>query len=167
MKFIVKKESLEKLLKACFGVVMAKGIDNSKAYPEIDQLLNESIAAAAQRFEGKEVKEEPDILPYRKAFHALSINPNKHLCSIESLFTRITKGKRMPHINPIVDLGNAVSLKHTISMSAHDLGDNGEDARCVISQFSNRSICSKRSVRHSPWLLFGNATSGWSIIPVG
>ena len=76
MKFIVKKESLEKLLKACFGVVMAKGIDNSKAYPEIDQLLNESIAAAAQRFEGKEVKEEPDILPYRKAFHALSINPS-------------------------------------------------------------------------------------------
>ena len=77
---------------------------------------------------------------YQEAFRALNINSNKHLCSIESLFTRITKGKGMPHINPIVDLGNAVSLKHTISMSAHDLGDNDEDARCVISQFSNRSI---------------------------
>ena len=57
---------------------MAKGIDNSKAYPEIDQLLNKNITAAAQRFEGKKVKEEPDILPYREAFRALDINPNKH-----------------------------------------------------------------------------------------
>ena len=85
-------------------------------------------------------KTEYKIHSYQEAFRALSINPNKHLCSIESLFTRITKGKGMPHINPIVDLGNAVSLKHTLSMSAHDWGDNGEDARCVISQFSNRSI---------------------------
>ncbi len=49
MKFIVEKEIFEKLPNACFGVVMAKGIDNSKAYPEIDKLLDESITAAAQR----------------------------------------------------------------------------------------------------------------------
>ena len=66
-------------------------------------------------------KTEYKIHSYQEAFRALSINPNKHLCSIESLFTRITKGKGMPHINPIVDLGNAVSLKHTLSMSAHDM----------------------------------------------
>lgn len=48
MKFIVEKEIFEKLPNACFGVVMAKGIDNGKAYPEIDRLLDESIQAAAQ-----------------------------------------------------------------------------------------------------------------------
>ena len=63
MKFIVEKEIFEKLPNACFGVVMAKGIDNSKTYPEIEQFLGESITAAAQRFEGKKVKEESDILP--------------------------------------------------------------------------------------------------------
>ena len=78
MKFIVEKEIFEKLPNACFGVVTAKGIDNSKAYPEVNRLLDESIAAAAQRFEGKKVKEEPDILPYRKAFRALDINPNEN-----------------------------------------------------------------------------------------
>ncbi len=114
MKFIVEKEIFEKLPNAFFGVVMAKGIDNSKAYPEVNRLLDESIAAAAQRFEGKKVKEEPDILPYREAFRALDINPNKYLCSIEALFTRIAKGKGMPHISPAVDLGNAVSLKYTL-----------------------------------------------------
>lgn len=35
MRFVVKKEIFEELPSACFGVVMAKGIDNN-AYPEID-----------------------------------------------------------------------------------------------------------------------------------
>lgn len=33
----------------------------------------------------------------------------------------------MPHINPVVDLGNAVSLKYTLPMSAHDLDGSSED----------------------------------------
>ena len=57
----------------------------------------------------------------------LGINPNKYLCSIEALFTRIAKGKGMPHINPVVDLGNAISLKYTLPMGAHDLGSDSED----------------------------------------
>jgi len=134
MKFIVEKEIFEKLPNVCFGVVMAKGIDNSKVYPEIDRLLDESVAAAAQRFEGKKVKEAPDILPYREAFRALDINPNKFLCSAEALFTRIAKGKEMPHINPVVDLGNAVSLKYTLPMGAHDLGNGSEDICIRLAQ---------------------------------
>lgn len=134
MKFIVDKEIFEKLPNACFGVVMARGIDNSRAYPEIDRLLDESIKTAAEHFEGKKVKEEADILPYREAFRALNINPNKYLCSIEALFTRIAKGKGMPHINPVVDLGNAVSLKYTLPMGAHDLGGSSEDMRIRLAQ---------------------------------
>ena len=61
MRFVVKKEIFEELPSACFGVVMAKGIDNNNAYPEIEQFLDESIQAAMQRFEGRKVKEDPDI----------------------------------------------------------------------------------------------------------
>ena len=146
MKFIVEKAIFERLPNACFGVVMAKGIDNSKACQEIDQLLDESIGTAAQRFEGKKVKEEPGILPYREAFRALDINPNKYLCSIEALFTRIAKGKGMPHINPVVDLGNAVSLKYTLPMGAHDLGGSSED------------ICIRLSLPGDTFLPFGGET---------
>lgn len=63
MRFVVKKEIFEELPSACFGVVMAKGIDNNNAYPEIEQFLDESIQAAMQRFEGRKVKEDdtPDL----------------------------------------------------------------------------------------------------------
>lgn len=76
MRFVVKKEIFEELPSACFGVVMAKGIDNNNAYPEIEQFSDESIQAAMQRFEGRKVKEDPDILPYREAFRALNILSN-------------------------------------------------------------------------------------------
>lgn len=52
---------------------MAKGIDNNNAYPEIEQFLDESIQAAMQRFEGRKVKEDPDVLPYREAYSVAAI----------------------------------------------------------------------------------------------
>lgn len=150
MKFIVEKEIFEKLPNACFGVVMARGIDNSAAYAEIDRFLEESILSAAQRFEGKKVKEAPDILPYREAFRALGINPNKYLCSIEALFTRIAKGKGMPHINPAVDLGNAVSLKYTLPMGAHDIGGSSEDICIRLARLEDRFLPFGSDIEETP-----------------
>nr|WP_326183908.1 phenylalanine--tRNA ligase beta subunit-related protein [uncultured Oscillibacter sp.] len=122
MKFIIEPAVFEKLPTACFGVVAAKGIDNSRHYEAVDALLDQGIALAESRFAGRKVKEEPDILPYRAAFQALGVNPNKYMCSIEALFTRIAKGKGMSRINPLVDLNNALSLKYTLPMGTHDLG---------------------------------------------
>ena len=130
MHFTVAPEIFEKLPDACFGVVMARGIDNTKDCPEIGAWLDSSIQAAAGRFQGKKIKEDAAILPYREAFRALGINPNKYMCSIEALITRIAKGKGMPHINPVVDLGNAVSLEYALPIGAHDLQGAAEDI-CV------------------------------------
>ena len=49
MRFVVKKEIFEELPSACFGVVMAKGIDNNNAYPVIEQFLDESIQGAVAK----------------------------------------------------------------------------------------------------------------------
>lgn len=51
----------------------------------------------------------------------MGINPNRYMCAIEALMTRIAKGQGMPAINTIVDLGNGVSLKHHLPIGAHDL----------------------------------------------
>ena len=127
MNFVIEKEIFRALPDMCVGVVAAKGVDNSKSCPGIEELLDQAIAVAEQRFSGKKVKEEPEILPYREAFRTLGINPNKYMCSMEALFTRISKGKGMPHINPLVDLNNAVSLLNTLPMGTHDLGLSEEE----------------------------------------
>ena len=127
MNFIIEDSIFETLPTMCVGVVAAKGINNQEDYPDIESLLDDAIQQAEQRFSGKRVKEEPEILPYRAAFQSLGINPNKYMCSIEALFTRIAKGKGMPHINPLVDLNNAVSLMNTLPMGTHDLSLSEED----------------------------------------
>lgn len=127
MNFRIENDIFNAVPTMCVGVVVAKGIDNHKSCPQIEAMLNAAISSAEERFAGKKVKEEPDILPYREAFRALGINPNKYMCSIEALFTRISKGKGMPHINPMVDLNNAVSLLNTLPMGTHDLGLSDED----------------------------------------
>lgn len=122
MRFEVSPAVFELLPDACFGVVAVKGADNSKPIPEVSALLHESIAACEKALEGIKVKESPEIVPYRDAFRALNINPNKFMCSIEDLLTRIAKGKGFPEISPVVDFGNAVSLKYRLPIGAHDMG---------------------------------------------
>lgn len=121
MNFYVTEKVFEKMPDVCFGLVSVKGIDNTKNYDFIDQMLNESIDGCEKHFEGKVVKQEKELQPYRRAFQKLNINPNKFMSSIEALLTRIAKKKGMPHINAVVDLGNAISLKYYLPVGAHDL----------------------------------------------
>lgn len=121
MKFIVEKEVFDKLDDVCFGIVVAKGIDNTQKIEKIQNLLEAGIKANEEKYEGKKVKESEEVACYRDAFRTLGINPNKFMSSIESMLTRVSKKKGLPSINPIVDIGNAMSLKYYLPMGAHDI----------------------------------------------
>ena len=127
MNFIVEPSVFQTLKGVCFAVVKASGIDNTQKIPEIDMLLQKSIDSCEVCFENKSVKQSDEIGCYRDAFRAMNINPNKYICSIEALLTRISKKKGLPSINPIVDLGNAISLKYKVPIGAHDLNSSEED----------------------------------------
>ncbi|MCM3341852.1 phenylalanine--tRNA ligase beta subunit-related protein [Paenibacillus sp. MER TA 81-3] len=130
MKFTVSEQVFEALPNVCFGIVVAKGIDNTKVYPEIEQRLQQSIAEVEAKFEDVRAKQSEEIAPYRDAFQTLGFNPNKFMSSIEAMASRIEKKKGFPSINPAVDLGNAISLKYLVPMGAHDMEQAGEDI-CV------------------------------------
>ena len=121
MQFVIAPEVFAALPTACFGVVAVKGAKPGPAAEEIRRRLAEAVESCTAALEGVAIKQAPEIVPYREAFRALGINPNKCPCSIEALLTRIAKGKGMPSINPLVDFGNAVSLRHRIPIGAHDM----------------------------------------------
>lgn len=125
--FTIAPRVFERLPGLCIGVVVAKGVDNGRPSPAIASLLERHIAEASRRLEGVNLKEYPPIARFREAFQALGINPNKYMCSIEALFKRVAKNGSLPAINPVVDLGNAVSLKYALPIGAHDIGKlNGD-----------------------------------------
>ena len=127
MKFVIENKVFETLNDMCVAVIIAKEIDNSKKIDEISSMLKDSITNAEKEFENIKVKESEYIKCYREAFQKLNINPNKFMCSIEALLTRISKKKGMPEINAVVDLVNAVSIKYKLPMGAHDLDSMKED----------------------------------------
>ncbi len=121
MRFAVSEEVFQVLPTVCFGVVVARGIDNRARRPEINALLDQSVVTVRNKFTAVRLKEHPDVLCYRDAFQKLGINPNKFPCSVEALTARVLKGGSVPDINPAVNLVNAMSLKYTLPMGAHDL----------------------------------------------
>ncbi len=127
MKFIVEKAVFEKLPEACFGVVVARGVDNRTLNPAVEALLDSAIEGIRQRLDGANVKEVPEIAVYREAFQTLGFNPNKFMCSIEALTKRILKGGEFPRISNVVDVGNAMSLKYILPLGAHDIAASPQD----------------------------------------
>lgn len=132
--FRIDASIFERLPTACFGAVVAKGVDNTAQLPEIAALLERETAAIQGRMDGATLKEHPAILPYRNAFLSLGMNPNKFPCSVEALCKRVLKGARLPQINPIVDLGNAMSLKYILPMGAHDVDKLEDDLVVRLSR---------------------------------
>lgn len=121
MKFIVEEDFFNKVGNAYFGVIIVRGFDNKKTNNKITKLLKNSVSKSMDELKDVRVKETDLVIPYRDAFVELGINPNKFMCSIEALLTRLSKGKEIPSINPIVDLGNALSIKYNLPVGIHDI----------------------------------------------
>jgi DNA/RNA-binding domain of Phe-tRNA-synthetase-like protein len=134
MKFKVSADVFARLDGLCFGVVVARGINNRDRLSEIESILEQSMELVQTRFKGVAVKEQAEIMVYREAFVKLGFNPNKFLSSVEAMVSRIAKGHQLPVINNIVDLTNAVSLKYIIPMGAHDLDKTQGDIEVRFSE---------------------------------
>lgn len=119
--FIVDEKVFEVLPDYCLGVVIAEGVENRGEMPPVTAMLDENVRAFSEAYAGQNVRELPHVRAYRDAFQRIGMNPNKFMCSIESLTKRVLKGGQLPHINPIVDLGNALSVKYQFALGAHDI----------------------------------------------
>ena len=50
MKFIVDKKFFEKVDNACFGVIIARGLDNTKKYDFIEKMLSAEIVSIEEEY---------------------------------------------------------------------------------------------------------------------
>lgn len=125
--FTIDPAVFETLPDYCVGLVVAKGIDNSTQSQAIQNFLDQEVSQFAEKYAGTNVREIKNIDACRQAFYKMNMNPNKFMCSIEALAKRTQKNGVLPHINPIVDLGNALSVKYVLPMGAHDIDKCQED----------------------------------------
>ena len=134
MVFSIDAAVFKALPELCVGVVTAEGIDNAaRSVPAIDRLLDEAVADAERRLAGTHASDDPRVQPYRAAFHALGMSPSRYPSSNIALLRRIAKGKGLGRVNPVVDLGNAISIKYALPLGAHAL-EPGETLELRLSR---------------------------------
>lgn len=121
MDFILDKAVLDLFPNICIGVVAAEGIDNQRPSEKIAALLAEAANAAHGALTGQDVRSHPAVAVWRDAFTRLGLSPNKYPSSIEALAKRIAKKPELPRISNIVDLVNAIAVRHLVPMGAHDI----------------------------------------------
>ncbi|HUS14328.1 MAG TPA: phenylalanine--tRNA ligase beta subunit-related protein, partial [Chloroflexia bacterium] len=80
------------------------------------------------------VRLDPRIAAWRRAQEAIGLNPNRFPSSIEALALRIAKGGGLPSVNAVVDVANAVALRHLVPAGAHDLDAQTGDLGVRLSR---------------------------------
>lgn len=64
--------------------------------------------------------DHPHLAAWRAAFRAFGAKPSKYPSSAAALAGRVLKGESLPRINLLVDLYNAVSVRHMIPVGGED-----------------------------------------------
>ena len=108
--------------RARIALVVAEGLSlSAERSPELDALLAEREAACRARWDGVELSAIPGVAAWREAYKRFGIKKTSYRSSVERLVKRVKAGERLPSVNTLVDVYNAVSLAHVLCCGADDL----------------------------------------------
>jgi DNA/RNA-binding domain of Phe-tRNA-synthetase-like protein len=100
-------------------VMIASRLANGPSDADSDEQL--AAAAAHLRSSGlSKATDHPHIAAWRAAFSAFGAKPSRYPSSAEALISRVLKGQPLPRVNALVDLYNAVSVRHVVPVGGED-----------------------------------------------
>ncbi|GAD05970.1 B3/B4 domain-containing protein [Porphyromonas crevioricanis] len=103
------------------SVTVARGLtERGETSPTVEQLLKEAGDLLKQRYETAEIKQRAAIAATRKAYKALGKDPNRYRPAAEQLCRRLTLGHGLYFVNPLVDIGNVISITTGFSIGVFD-----------------------------------------------
>lgn len=135
--FRLEPDFLELFPDATIAIAVVRGIDNTIVDPEIWPILDVEIERAGALANAGEISQLPAIAPWRAAFAQFGVKPSKYRSSIEAMVRSAQAGRLRP-INPLVDLYNAISLRHMLPVGGEDLAAIVGDVRLTRAQGNER-----------------------------
>ncbi len=101
-------------------VIYAYNLQNPTSQTWSTEILRQAEAEQRLVFASQKPAEHPHIAAWRSVYAEFGLKPSKFLCSAEALLSRVVKGLELPTINTLVDLYNAVSIKHIMPIGGED-----------------------------------------------
>lgn len=105
------------------GLVVATGLSNTGSSAEIAEALRLAEAGIKLTTTLESLVASARIASWRDAFRQFGVNPSEFRPAHEALSRRAIQGKPLPNINPAVDTGNMMSLKHLMPVGVHPFDD--------------------------------------------
>ncbi|MER5970723.1 phenylalanine--tRNA ligase beta subunit-related protein [Streptomyces sp. NPDC002055] len=106
------------------GLIAVPDVEVVKDVPTVTaQLTAAEDKLHAARLAKADVSALPAIAAWREAYRTVGVNPNRFPCAAESVLRRVAKSDRLPRINSLVDLCNAVSLDSHLPVASCDVGE--------------------------------------------
>jgi DNA/RNA-binding domain of Phe-tRNA-synthetase-like protein len=135
-KFIIEKEFWEIFPEVQFGIVIAKGIDNTINEGNQDlyaQMLSVATKESVKYLQEGEFSKNPVVAVWREAFQKFKTKKGAR-ASIEALLKRISKGNVLGTINPLVDIYNSLSLTYALPCGGEDINTFEGDLRLTLAK---------------------------------
>jgi DNA/RNA-binding domain of Phe-tRNA-synthetase-like protein len=113
-------------------IVLAEDVSNGPSDSASDTLLNAAVDHLHARGLARPA-DDPHLAAWRAAFSAFGAKPSRYPSSAEALASRVLKGDGLPRINRLVDLYNAISVRHLIPVGGEDADALAGELQLVVA----------------------------------
>ncbi len=117
--FTVSDQVFERFPGYVRGVVIGYGLTNGESSPELISLLRSAEDSVRKELNLETLIEHPRIAAWREAYRSFGAKPSKFRPSIEAMVRRLLRNEQLTSTNALVDIGNAVSLRHLVPAGGH------------------------------------------------
>jgi DNA/RNA-binding domain of Phe-tRNA-synthetase-like protein len=107
----------------CRGLLVVRGARNDGSGAAVEAALRVEEARLRSRVSAADVATWPPVAAWREAYKKFGAKPSEHRSSIEAMTRRVLRPDQLPSINPLVDIGNLVSLRYALPAGVHPLPD--------------------------------------------
>lgn len=120
-KFIIEDDFWELFPNAKIGIITCNGIDNTiKDENQYKDMISQGEKEALNHLPNEEFSSNEVIKVWRDAFKKFKTKKGAR-SSIEALLKRVSTGKGLGTINPLVDIYNSTSLKYAMPCGGEDM----------------------------------------------
>lgn len=120
-KFIIEDDFWELFPNAKIGIITCNGIDNTiKDENQYKDMISQGEKEALNHLPNEEFSSNEVIKVWRDAFKKFKTKKGAR-SSIEALLKRVSTGKVLGTINPLVDIYNSTSLKYAMPCGGEDM----------------------------------------------
>ena len=120
-KFIIEDDFWELFPNAKIGIITCNGIDNTiKDENQYKDMISQGEKEALTHLPNEEFSSNEVIKVWRDAFKKFKTKKGAR-SSIEALLKRVSTGKGLGTINPLVDIYNSISLKYAMPCGGENM----------------------------------------------